>query len=394
MNRPEYLIVHHIGGTNTSPLADSSNLTFEQLNELHKTRFNFISSLGYYVGYHYYITKDGTVKQARADIDDGAHTINYNSRSLGICLAGNFDATLPTEAQIKSLKILLQAKSAQYNIPLSKVVPHRTFAVKTCYGNRLSDSWARDLIKPVVLFKVSAIGLTDGVEQLIKFCHDKVSSFSGGQLGVELVNKVTFPIKADDKLVLSDEQTIAAISKANLNPASQQLIVVMHDENLLRPWYSTNYMAGTIQVPIMKAPIPVSGNTLLFEIGHALIGYYNVNRDKITQPAISNIDNYSGGEQVVIDKIKALMPYLSVFKKMPSVEAKEDMRLIKMKGGGNIPTTKDNTVWLVNDITMTRLWVLDPATRDGLGLPVVEGDPMKYKYGGAIGRFVPDDPLK
>lgn len=147
MNTPQYLIVHHTGGSDANPLQDSSNFTFEQCNELHKQRFNFISSLGFYVGYHYYIEKDGTIKQARADNEEGAHTIGYNTSSLGICLAGNFDAMLPTEVQIKTLTDFLKTKSIQYGINLENVVPHRKFAKKTCYGNKLTDDWAANLIR-------------------------------------------------------------------------------------------------------------------------------------------------------------------------------------------------------------------------------------------------------
>ena len=87
--------------------------------------------------------------QGRADTDEGAHTIGKNNSSIGICLAGNFDATLPTTEQIASLKKLLIEKMRQYNLSADAIVPHRTFAVKTCYGKRLTDSWARDLVTDV-----------------------------------------------------------------------------------------------------------------------------------------------------------------------------------------------------------------------------------------------------
>jgi len=34
----------------------------------------------------------------------------------------------------------------RYNIPASEIYPHRKFAKKTCYGNRLSDTWASELM--------------------------------------------------------------------------------------------------------------------------------------------------------------------------------------------------------------------------------------------------------
>ncbi len=150
MNNPIYLIVHHTGGSDANPLQDSSNFTFEQCNEQHRIAFNMKSSFGYYIGYHYYISKDGTVRQGRLDTDEGAHTIGYNLKSLGICLAGNFDATSPTQAQITALQKLLWEKCQQYNLNPVQVVPHRKFAVKTCYGNKLGDTWAADLVRTFV----------------------------------------------------------------------------------------------------------------------------------------------------------------------------------------------------------------------------------------------------
>lgn len=145
MNNPRYIIVHHSGGSDADPLADSSNFTFKECNELHKQSFNFISSLGYYVGYHYFIEKSGKLYQARKDTDAGAHTVGKNNESIGICLAGNFDATLPTEEQKNTLKNLSQQLCERYGIPEQNIVPHRKFAVKTCYGNKLPDTWAQDL---------------------------------------------------------------------------------------------------------------------------------------------------------------------------------------------------------------------------------------------------------
>lgn len=144
MNTPKEFIIHHTGGSDAAPLADSSNYSFEQCNTDHKVKFNMLSSLGYYVGYHYYIDKNGVVKQARADTDEGAHTKGRNSDSIGICLAGNFDSTLPTKAQTDSLKDLMAALAPKYKITVAN--PHRKYAAKTCYGNKLTDKWAQSIL--------------------------------------------------------------------------------------------------------------------------------------------------------------------------------------------------------------------------------------------------------
>lgn len=146
-NKPQYLIVHHTGGTDANPKEDTSHHTFEVVNEWHRQVFNFKSSLGFYIGYHYFIDKTGKVTQGRKDTDEGAHTIGKNLSSLGICLAGNFDVTKPTTEQVKALKALLKAKMTEYGVPLANVVPHRKFASKSCYGNLLSDAWVQDLLK-------------------------------------------------------------------------------------------------------------------------------------------------------------------------------------------------------------------------------------------------------
>lgn len=146
MNKPIYIIVHHTGGTDSQPLLDTSHFTFKQCDDLHKAKFDMLSSLGFYVGYHYYIEKDGKLYQARKDNEEGAHTKGKNTSSIGICLAGNFDSTLPTEAQIKTLKELVAKKMKEHNIPISNLYPHRKFAIKTCYGNRLTERWIQEIM--------------------------------------------------------------------------------------------------------------------------------------------------------------------------------------------------------------------------------------------------------
>jgi len=141
MNKPQNIIVHHT-------LTARDTTTFESVNAYHKKTFNFISSLGFYIGYHYFITADGKVTRGRADTDIGAHTKeqSMNYKSIGICLAGNFDGEYPSDAQIVNLKSLLHDLAARYNIGADRIVPHRKYAPKSCYGSRLSDDWARRLV--------------------------------------------------------------------------------------------------------------------------------------------------------------------------------------------------------------------------------------------------------
>lgn len=146
MNQPTYLIVHCTGGIASNSLADTSMLTFGQVNEQHRQLWNFKSSLGFYIGYHYFIDKQGKVTQGRTDSDEGAHCIGKNLSSIGICLAGNFDVTLPTGEQTEALRDLLKQLKDKYQIKLENIVPHRAFSTKSCYGKKLANDWARKLV--------------------------------------------------------------------------------------------------------------------------------------------------------------------------------------------------------------------------------------------------------
>ncbi|UPS45026.1 N-acetylmuramoyl-L-alanine amidase [Prevotella sp. E15-22] len=64
----------------------------------HADRFGF-------TGYHYYITRDGTVYQTRHEQLVGAHAKGYNSRSLGVCYEGGLNAQgKPEDTRTKAQK--------------------------------------------------------------------------------------------------------------------------------------------------------------------------------------------------------------------------------------------------------------------------------------------------
>lgn len=64
---------------------ENSSYSVEQLRKDHLAR-GFRG-----IGYHYYITRDGTVYNTRPIECVGAHTKGHNSHSLGICLEGGLD---------------------------------------------------------------------------------------------------------------------------------------------------------------------------------------------------------------------------------------------------------------------------------------------------------------
>lgn len=150
-NNPVFIILHHTSGTDKDPLTDTSHHTWEIVNEWHKKLWNFESSLGMFMGYHYFIDRKGIIIQGRDDLEEGAHTIGLNTSSIGICLAGNFDRSrdwansFPIYKQRKSLLNLIIELQKKYNIPIEKIKYHRNFANKTCPGKNIPNNFISNL---------------------------------------------------------------------------------------------------------------------------------------------------------------------------------------------------------------------------------------------------------
>ena len=144
---PNEITIHHS--------ASGFNTTVEDINAWHRKRFNFISSLGSYVGYHYVIDMAGKVTQCRRDNELGAHCIP-NDGKIGICLVGNFNETEPRDGQLTSLIELINRLEKVYNI--NEVCSHRDRNKTECPGNNLyryteklsKISWLRRLIRKLL----------------------------------------------------------------------------------------------------------------------------------------------------------------------------------------------------------------------------------------------------
>lgn len=133
-NKPNKIIIHHSAAISPIP-------QFEAINEWHRVR-NFIkSSLGFFVGYHYVIEKDGEIRKAKEENEEGCHTIGENLTSIGICLVGDFSKEDPTPEQELSLGELESELCRKYKIPVTRIFPHRKFSATACCGSRLENTW-------------------------------------------------------------------------------------------------------------------------------------------------------------------------------------------------------------------------------------------------------------
>jgi N-acetylmuramoyl-L-alanine amidase len=91
------------------------------------------------VGYHFVIRRDGAVETGRPLNERGAHVVDFNHNSVGVCLVGGTDGTKAqkpqanfTPAQLQALKALLSTLSARF--PSAVVQGHRDFpgVAKAC----------------------------------------------------------------------------------------------------------------------------------------------------------------------------------------------------------------------------------------------------------------------
>lgn len=75
--------------------------------------------------------------------ETGAHTLNYNGTSIGICLIGNKNFT---EKQFYALEMLLKSLLRIYKLDKSCIKGHYHFANKTC-PNFDVDKFVKERIK-------------------------------------------------------------------------------------------------------------------------------------------------------------------------------------------------------------------------------------------------------
>jgi N-acetylmuramoyl-L-alanine amidase len=101
------------------------------------------------IGYHYVIRRDGTVETGREVDEVGAHVLNHNANTVGICLVGGLDEDMQpeanfTEAQYASLKTLIYQLLALY--PDAKVKGHCDFdRGRACPTFDAEDWWKQQM---------------------------------------------------------------------------------------------------------------------------------------------------------------------------------------------------------------------------------------------------------
>ena len=95
---------------------------------------------------------DGSIEPGRDEWVAGAHCIDYNQISIGICLIGDIDRTPPTQPQTDTLIRTLTDLCIKYHIPAKNILGHRETLSgqaqgKTCPGKLLDMNQIRSLVQ-------------------------------------------------------------------------------------------------------------------------------------------------------------------------------------------------------------------------------------------------------
>jgi len=146
------LVIHHTAGPATN-YEKLSYLNAVQLLRIYapayRTRDNlqgkslwsghFYEGKQVFWGYHWFIFGDGSCKQILPDTAVGWHSGSWdvNTRSIGICLAGNFMQEPPSEAMLTTAQQIIRE---HYADPAIRIIGHKeTPRDTTCPG----DTFAR-----------------------------------------------------------------------------------------------------------------------------------------------------------------------------------------------------------------------------------------------------------
>jgi N-acetylmuramoyl-L-alanine amidase len=100
------------------------------------------------IGYHFVIQPDGSIFQTNLLETVSNHVQNANTKSIGICLSGNFDTEKPTDAAYGAAVWLVKALNGQLGRELG-IHAHNEYANKSCPGAAIDIKSFKDLVYPV-----------------------------------------------------------------------------------------------------------------------------------------------------------------------------------------------------------------------------------------------------
>jgi hypothetical protein len=150
------VVIHHTSGT-------ASNYTLPYLNATQLLRIyvpayladgrhhkkplwsgHFYNGKQVFWGYHWFIFPDGRAERILPDSAIGWHAGNWevNTRSVGICFAGNFMEQPPNPAMLQACQQII---TEHYNDPVMRLIGHKEAPRDTTCPGDTFDSWRLQL---------------------------------------------------------------------------------------------------------------------------------------------------------------------------------------------------------------------------------------------------------
>jgi N-acetylmuramoyl-L-alanine amidase len=127
-----------------SATPEGKDYTVDTIRKWHKQK-------GYSdIGYHYVIYRDGSIMKGRPLEKIGAHTVGYNTGSIGICYIGGLakDCKTPKDTRTKEQKesLLKLVHSLKEQFPNATIHGHNEFAAKACPSFNVQDWYKKEYL--------------------------------------------------------------------------------------------------------------------------------------------------------------------------------------------------------------------------------------------------------
>ncbi|MFQ5613743.1 MAG: N-acetylmuramoyl-L-alanine amidase [Anaerolineae bacterium] len=157
LNQIKELVVHHS--------AIPASISARRIAEYQVTRQNWPG-----IGYHFYISADGTIEQTN-DLETIAyHVKGRNATTVGVCFAGDFSSNPPTPAQVTAGAHLLAWLLEELNLSIEAIKAHKDYLVTQCPGDQWEGGarWRDRLFRAVQdnLAGAGEPGISGGVKRI------------------------------------------------------------------------------------------------------------------------------------------------------------------------------------------------------------------------------------
>uniref|UniRef100_T1E305 Peptidoglycan-recognition protein n=1 Tax=Psorophora albipes TaxID=869069 RepID=T1E305_9DIPT len=130
-----FVIIHHSYIPDACTTGKECSRAMQSMQQMHQQERGWND-----IGYSFAVGGDGRVYEGRGFNVVGAHAPRYNSKSVGICMIGDWRVDLPSEKMIAAVESLIEY-GVRNNIIASNytLIGHRQTRPTECPGDRLFE---------------------------------------------------------------------------------------------------------------------------------------------------------------------------------------------------------------------------------------------------------------